>query len=287
MEKLILEKLIDYSSNLNYVDGQITKDGTLLLIESDIQELDFFQRPVPKQNWTIRIIKGEKIETVELKNVPLIPTEIDLFSDGTLLLVQGRCLKEGNYIERNARRYNPNGHLIDAFTLGDGISHMQIDETDTIWVSYFDEGIFGNFGWDDPMGSAGLNAYSISGHKIWGANNYGMIDCCALNVVSSKEVYYFYYDDFNLVQLSEMKEVFRYRVGGNDTLEQFIFDQSGIISQLDTFTLLRFQTNKLSMKKKSKIKLVDKNGKQINGPVFMRGKYLYAYGKDGIYRKSL
>src|SRR5690625_4702538 len=140
IEKLRLHKWVDYSSHLNFLSGQITNDGALLFIESNLDELDFFERPVPKNNWTIKIIKDAQIETIELKNVPLIPTEIDMFSDGTILIVQGRCLKDGKYIERNARRYNPNGQLIDAFTLGDGIEHVQIDETDTIWVSYFDEG---------------------------------------------------------------------------------------------------------------------------------------------------
>lgn len=80
---------------------------------------------------------------------------MDLFSDGTLLIVQGRCLKDGNYFERNARRYNRDGQLIDAFTLGDGINHVQIDDNDTIWLGYFDECVFGNFGWEQPMGNDG------------------------------------------------------------------------------------------------------------------------------------
>ena len=283
LEQLVLDKVVDYSSNLHFVAGHITRDGTLLLMESDCKEFDFFERPVRKRDWIIRMVKGESIETVELKNVRLIPTEIDVFTDGTLLIVQSRCLKEGNVIERNARRYNRNGQLIEAFTLGDGISHIQIDETDTIWVSYFDEGIFGNFGWEDPVGSAGLNAFTMNGQKLWSIRNDGIIDCCALNVVSSKEVYYFYYDDFHLIQLSDRKEVLRYRVEGEDSLDQFIFDQSGIIGQLDTYTLMRYQLNKKTLRKKEKLQLVDTAGKQINGPVFMRGTFLYAYGKDGIY----
>ncbi|WP_235846536.1 hypothetical protein [Neobacillus drentensis] len=272
---------------MNFVDGQITRDGTLLLIESNIQELDFFQRPVPKHNWTIRIIKSESIDTVELKNIPLMPTEVDLFSDGTLLVVQGRCLKDGKYIERNARRYNPNGQLIEAFTLGDGISDMQIDETDTIWVSYFDEGIFGNFGWEQPMGSSGVIAYTMNGNKLWGASNYGIIDCYALNVLSSKEVYFFYYDDFYLVQLTEMNESFRYRVEGDDTIQQFMFDQAGLIGQVDMYTMMRFRIKNRTITPKEKLQLTDEHGKRINGPVFMRGTFLYVYGKDGIYKRKL
>lgn len=287
IEKLILQKCIDYSSNLNFISGQITKDGTLLLIESNLQELDFFQRPVPKNNWTIQVIKGNSVETVELKNVPLIPTEVDLFSDGTLLIVQGRCLKDGTYIERNARSYNKNGQLIEAFTLGDGIEHVQIDETDTIWVSYFDEGVFGNFGWEQPMGSEGLIAYRRNGHRLWGAGSYGIIDCYALNVVSSKEVYFYYYDDFFLVQLNEMKETTRFRIEGDDTIQQFMFDQTGLIGQVDMNTIMRFRIKNRTITPKEKLQLTDENGKPIIGPVFMRGTFLYAYGKDGIYIKRL
>lgn len=285
IEKLVLQKCIDYSSNLNFISGQITKDGTLLLIESNLQELDFFQRPVPKSNWTIQVIKGKSVETVELKNVPLIPTGVDLFSDGTLLIVQGRCLKDGKYIERNARRYNPNGQLIEAFTLGDGIEHVQIDDNDTIWVSYFDEGVFGNFGWEQPMGSEGLIAYKINGDKLWGAGSYGIIDCYALNVVSSKQVYFYYYDDSFLVQLNEMKETIRYRIEG-DTIHQFIFDKTGLIGQIDMDSIIRFRIKNRTITPKEKIQLTDENGKPIIGHVFMRGTFLYAYGKDGIYKRD-
>lgn len=135
MEKLILEKYIGYASDLNLMGGQITIDGTLLLIECADTEVDYFERPVVKRNWTIQIIKNDIICTIELKSVPLIPTEVDLFSDGTLLIVQSCCWKDGTDIERNARRYNRNGQLISAFSLGDGIERVQISNDDTIWVS--------------------------------------------------------------------------------------------------------------------------------------------------------
>ena len=276
---------MDYSSHLNFIAGQVTIDGTLLLLESDVQELDFFERPVEKRNWTIKIIKGESIDTVELKNVPLMPTSVDLFSDGTLLLVQGRCLKDGKYVERNARRYNPNGQLVAAFTLGDGIESVQVDDEDTIWVSYFDEGIFGSFGWEQPMGSEGLVAYTINGEKIWGADGFGIIDCYALNVAGSKEVNFYYYDDSFLVQLNDRKETIRYRIEG-DTIDQFIFDKESLIAQVDHYSIRRFRIKNRTMTAKEKIQLVDENGKSIIGPVFMRGAFLYAYGKDGIYKYS-
>ncbi|MED4018862.1 hypothetical protein [Sutcliffiella cohnii] len=286
LEKLVLNKYAEYSSILTYVAGQVTQDGALLLIETAESELDFFERPVKKRDWTIRIIKEDGIDTIVLKKVPLIPTHVDIFSDGSLLIVQGRCLKEDNYIERNARRYNPNGQLIDAFTLGDGINDIQIDDNDTIWVSYFDEGIFGNFGWDEPIGSDGVIAFSITGEKLWGAGDYGIIDCYALNVANSKEVYFYYYDDFHLVCLDEMKESARYHVRGPDTLQQFIFSQSDLIGLIDMYTLKRFRLQVRSLKPTEKIQIVDEKGKRIIGPIFMRGTFLFAYGKDGIYGRK-
>lgn len=286
IQKIFMEKWIDYSSNLHFISGQITQDGTLLLIESTVNELDFFQRPLKKENWTIRILKENSIETIELRSVPLIPTEVDLFSDGTLLIVQGRCLKDGASIERNARRYNPNGQLIEAFTLGDGISAVQIDESDTIWVSYFDEGIFGSFGWDKPLGSDGLIAYTMNGKKIWGASEYGIIDCYGMNIVSSKEVYFYYYDDFYIVELSNMNETNRYRVQANESIHQFILDESGLIAQVDRDDLIRFGKRNHTLAPKGKLQLTDEKGKRIIGPVFMRGNFLYAYGKDGIYKRK-
>ncbi len=276
---------MDYSSDLNFVAGQVARVGNLLFIESDQLELDFFERPVAKTNWSIKIIKDGHIETIELKNLPLIPTEVDIFSDGTVLIVQSRCLKDGNDVERNARRYNPNGQLVDAFTLGDGIQQVQIDESDTIWVSYFDEGIFGNFGWDDPLGSDGVVAYTIHGKRLWGASNFGIVDCYALNVVSSQEVYFYYYDDFYLVKLNKKKDAVRYRVNRrHHTLQQFMFDKTDLIGQIDGNTFFRYRKHLQSYTQKKKIEFLDEKGKRIIGPVFMRGSFLYIYGKDGIYK---
>lgn len=286
---MILKKWLACSSKLNYIGGKITKDGILLLVEGKVREIDYFQRPVPKNDWTIRVIKNSSVKTIELKDVSLIPTEVDLFSDGTLLIVQSRCLKKGKYIEKNAQRYHPNGQLVKEFSLGDGIENVQIDDTDTIWVSYFDEGIFGNFGWEHPMGSDGLIAYNINGNRLWGANNYGIVDCYALNVVSSKEIYfyYYYYDDFFLIQLNKIEETNRYRVKGDNSIQQFMFDESGMIGQIETNTIMRFQIKKQTIISKEKIRLTDENGKSIIGPIFMRGSFLYVYGKDGIYVKPV
>lgn len=91
------------------------------------------------------------------------------------------------------------------------------------------------------MGRDGLAAYNEEGVKIWSAHDYGIIDCYALNVVSSREVYFYYYDDFFLVQLDGMKEVNRYHVQGGNKLDAFIFAGKSLIVRVDMNTVMRFK----------------------------------------------
>lgn len=83
-----------------------------------------------------------------------------------------------------------------------------------------------------------------------------------------------------------MKEMSRHIVEGDETLEQFMFYEESVIGQLDLETRMRFKIRNRTIVPKEKLMQVDENGKRILGPVFMRGRFLYAYGKDGIYRKE-
>jgi len=282
-EMMILHKCMNYTSKLNWLNGQITRDGALLLIETPSKEQDF---SLINKDWTITLIKDGTVNKIEVKNVPIIPTEADIFSDGSILLVQGRCSTDGDTLEQNARRYNVNGQLMDTLLLGDGIRQVQIDETDTIWVSYFDEGIFGSFDNMEPIGADGLAAYSISGQKLWGAKNYNIADCYAINIANSKAVSFYYYDSYNLVQLKDYNETASYMVEGEDSFDQFIFDQEELIVQVDSYTMRRYKKSNQSLTPADIVTLIDEKGKRISGPIFMRGKLLYAFGKDGLYKKE-
>lgn len=282
-EMMILDKYMNYPSNLNWLNGQITRDGALLLIETPRKEQDF---SLINQNWTVTLIKDGAVNKIELKNVPITPTKADIFSDGTILLVQGRCSTDGDTIEQNACIYDATGQLKDSFLLGDGISQVQIDEMDTIWVSYFDEGIFGAFENMEPIGAKGLVAYSKNGQKLWEANDYDIADCYAMNVVSSKEVNFYYYDSYKLVQLKDYIETASYMVEGEDLFDQFIFDQEDLIVQVDSYTVKRYKKSNQTITPSAIVTLIDEKGKRISGPIFMRGKLLYAFGKDELYKKE-
>ena len=129
--------------------------------------------------------------------------KIELLPDGEILVVASRCLRhpDGSF-ELNAKVYDPTGRPKREFLLGDGINHVQADAKGNVWVAYFDEGVYGNFGWQHdggPFGAAGLSCFNCDGHKMWDFHppeGFDHIsDCYGLNV-SSTGAWAYYYTDF-------------------------------------------------------------------------------------------
>lgn len=120
------------------------------------------------------------------------------------LLVQSQRL-EG---ENNAEVFSSDGALVHSFSAGDGIEDVQATEDGRIWISYFDEGVFGH----TELGQAGLVCLDMQGKLVF---NYdrdicpqgppSISDCYALNVVSNQDVWLSYYSDFPLVHLQDGK----------------------------------------------------------------------------------
>lgn len=100
----------------------------------------------------------------------------------------------------NARIYNTDGSLIRELCLGDGIQDLQTTSSGDIWVSYFDEGVFGS-----TVASAGLARFDAQGKQTYGfqpnAELDWIADCYALNVDNSDQVWFYYYTPFPLVRL--------------------------------------------------------------------------------------
>lgn len=133
---------------------------------------------------------------------------IEVLSQDEILIVAPRCsrLKDGSH-ELNANVYGVDGAHRRSFLLGDGIEHVQCDSSGNIWVGYFDEGIFGNFGWNQEsgiLGAAGLSCFSANGVKTWDfepPHGFDSIsDCYALNV-TQHAVSVCYYTDFPIVRI--------------------------------------------------------------------------------------
>lgn len=122
--------------------------------------------------------------------------------DGRWLLVRGRA---ANARDRNARVYEADGTPGPAFHAGDGVEDVQATERGRVWVSYFDEGVFG----DTPLGRAGLVCLAADGRPAFRLTDLGdpvlqsMADCYALNVCSDREAWLCFYTEFPLVRLAD------------------------------------------------------------------------------------
>lgn len=137
---------------------------------------------------------------------------VQSLSSGELLLACARCAYLGDGKgERNGRIYSLEGDLVSDLTLGDGIAHMQADSLGRIWAGYFDEGVFGNYGWgggrgSQPLGASGLVGWGLKGERAFtytsplGASDE-ISDCYALNVVSDREIWAYYYRPFPIVRI--------------------------------------------------------------------------------------
>lgn len=118
-----------------------------------------------------------------------------------LLVVRARARSNSDL---NAHVYGWDGELVGSFHAGDGIEDVQTTPDGRIWVSYFDEGVFGGLELG-PQGAVCLDrsgASLLKFHQLMGPSS-GISDCYAMNVASDSEVWLYYYTDFPLVRIRD------------------------------------------------------------------------------------
>lgn len=131
--------------------------------------------------------------------------------DGGVLLVAARCRRRDGVAERNAAIYDADGRSLRRGVLGDGIADVQTTSEGDVWVGYFDEGVYGNYGWGEadgpePVGSAGLVRFTAELDVAWRYPYDGGLgaisDCYALNV-TGPDAWAYYYTDFPVVRVRD------------------------------------------------------------------------------------
>jgi hypothetical protein len=157
------------------------------------------------------------LQKTEITDLEITFPMVQVLPNEQILLVGARCdFKNGNP-DKNAVVFDKEGKVLHQFVMGDGINDVQTTDEGDIWVSYFDEGVFGNFGWTEPMGSAGLNCFDSKGQILWRfipPQGFDSIcDCYALNVTQNI-AWACYYTDFPLVKINSDKQV----EGWNNTI---------------------------------------------------------------------
>jgi hypothetical protein len=150
-------------------------------------------------------------QVVEMEELPLAHPLVQPLPDGEFLVVGGRCAWRPEGPERNALVVGNDGSVNRTGTIGDGIEHMLVDEAGEIWVGYFDEGIFGNFGWGnpgpEPLGSPGIVRWSPHFEKLWeyqAVDDYWLADCYALNVGPDR-TWACPYTDFPIIEIDSVR----------------------------------------------------------------------------------
>ncbi len=131
---------------------------------------------------------------------------------GGILLVGARCHWRPEGAEKNAVVVDWSGRELARFTLGDGIQDLRVTRNGTIWASYFDEGVFGNYGWGQPgrspIGAPGLVAFSETGEIRFSydpeaAHTDAVCDAYAVNVAGDADVWLYFYTEFPIVRILE------------------------------------------------------------------------------------
>jgi hypothetical protein len=178
-----------------------------------------FAKTVPRSPQRYRVLairEGDVELDLVIDHEPFNIHDIQPLADDLLLVCARSAYRGPNDFDLNGRTYGRDGTFIRELLLGDGIETIQATTRGELWVSYFDEGIFGNNGWRNPVGAAGLVAWSDKGEKLYDYEADGsvgaMSDCYALNVATDVDVWCYYYTDFPLVQLREKRIASTWRV---------------------------------------------------------------------------
>lgn len=197
-----------------------------------------------------------------------------------------------NYNDGNP---NKNGIVIDRggnvkkyICFGDGILNCIVRKDNSIITSYFDEGIFGNYGWEypvTPIGNSGLILWDKDGNILWENKKYDISDCYAISLDTKENLWFYYYTDFNLVKTDfhNNDELYASKLHGssgfvvNSNLDKFLF--RGGYGDYNSFYILSKASGKI--KKSSKVKLTfNSNELQISNCSLTRPQMLFMVSQD-------
>jgi hypothetical protein len=191
IHKLNIENIVGKHDTLNFC---IDYDGNLILLTSTKDRGKYLHSIFQVTEWGVKIVVVPPSKKEFHYAQPL---------GENWLLVNARVNDKKAY---NAFVYNESQYLISSFHLGDGIEDVQTTKNAEIWVSYFDEGIYGG-----TIGGSGLLCFDTNGVLIFDFIKFVQIpsnneipfidDCYSLNVCSNETVYLYYYSDFPLLAL--------------------------------------------------------------------------------------
>jgi hypothetical protein len=311
MRSIRFQKLADIPVPGSYspVADTVANDGSLLFLSIEqtgadaVQEMDTsgignFPRARMKDAKRFRLSSwrdGSPVQEIDLPALDLTFPTVDIFPDGKILVAGRRCAwRAHDDYDLNGAIFDPKTGKVSRILLGDGISEVGVDALGRIWVAYFDEGIFGNYGWGNPgpppVGAAGLVCFSEAGEKLWEHPADAIDDCYALNV-SGSEAAAFFFADFPICRISRDFKPARWKtefagcrafaISNTEVLFSGQYDDPP-----DTGYLGRFESDGRMTTRQVRLLLPDGSGLP-EGRVLGRGRHMYFFDARNVYRASL
>lgn len=207
------------------VSSSVGPDGEAVGLWAGVDDLAAFTATTTQPGWasfpdprtprpvSARItVQGQGGQAaVRIAELSLAHPMVQVLPGGRVLVVGARCRWSPQGPQHNAIVYDQAGRVLLAQTLGDGIEHVVTTPAGRVWVGYFDEGVYGNFGWGDagappPVGAPGLVRFTEALQPDWRFpshtdNPWGAIDdCYALNL-DGETAWACYYSDFPVVRV--------------------------------------------------------------------------------------
>jgi len=180
---------------------------------------------------------------------------------------------------------DPRGQQTAILDLGDAIEDLQTTSDGRIWVSYFDEGVFGG-----GIGANGLVCFDAKGElkfefaKLAEVSRLPHIDdCYALNVCD-EHVWLSYYSDFPLIRLKDFQI--------DKTWKAFGSFKAFAVRKDELFCITAYGPRSLSVINlingtRDDYGLIDERGTPINSPrnltVAARLDKLYFYDNETLF----
>jgi hypothetical protein len=305
-------RIPDLSNGYSLVASSVANDHSLLFLfvepagksavvetlQLDIGTFPRTKMDVSRKFCLLREVSGRS-EITELPELDLTFPSVDVFPDGRILVVASRCSWRGeNDYDLNGIVFDPQSGRSTRILLGDGIEDAHVDDIGRIWVSYFDEGVVGNFGWGHPgptpVGAAGLVCFSDLGEKIWEypqEAHDAITDCYALNV-SGSEAAIFFYTDFPICRISSDFKLKYWKTNLRGCHQLAISDTKVLLSgqygdAADTAYLGTLEAGQLGSTKKTRLLMPDGSAMPPKGQLLGRGSHLYFFDSSDVYRVSL
>jgi hypothetical protein len=126
-------------------------------------------RPVEAR---ITVHAPELAAVTRIADLALAHITVQPMPGGRLLVAGARCRWRRHGPDRNGVLYDADGQVVSEHVLGDGIGHVLATSTGQVWIGYFDEGIYGNYGWgqagtEEPVGAHGIVRFSPELAPAW------------------------------------------------------------------------------------------------------------------------